>query len=552
MLKRIIIKNFVIIKYSEIIFDEKFNVITGETGAGKSIIIDALKMISGDRANFNFIKNNETEVSVEALFDLTKYAPHVIEGIRSFGVDICDELIIKRVLTIGKKNRIYINGSMFNLKALSTIASMLFNVSSQREYNLLLNKKSYINIIDNYANLGDKVALFTEKFNILKEKRSDLENLLTHKKELAEKREFYLFMLKEIEVVQPVKGELKNVEDELELLENSEELKKIYQNMLAKIVGDRESAYYIFTDVIRNINKYEKFIPSEIISNINEIYYSIENLGDDIQKLYNDVDVDFDKLTTLGDRYHDLISIYKKYGGNEAMFFERYKEIRTQIDEVDDIDMQIEKNKKDISLLEAKLNEDAIAIEEARINTSKEISIEISNILNDLDMKDAVLNIEVKREGELNSKGFNTIDFLIKTNRNNSFSSLKNIASGGELSRVLLAIKKILTFTDPRLYIFDEIDQGTGGDTAHKIANLLKKISFNSQIIVITHLVQVASKADRHFYVDKKTLSGDTISEVKTLSGENREHELSRMIGDKNMNQTKAYIKSLLDLNKEE
>ncbi len=552
MLKRVIIKNFVIIKYSEIIFDEKFNVITGETGAGKSIIINALKMISGDRANFNFIKNNETQASVEALFDLTKYAPHIIEGIKSFGVDIEDDLIIKRVLTSNKKNRIYINGSMFNLKVLATISSMLFNVSSQREYNLLLNKKSYINIIDSYSNLESRVNLFTKNFNVLKSKREELENLMAHKKELIEKREFYLFMLKEIEKVEPVKGELKQVEDELELLENSEELKKIYQNMLGKLIGNRESAYYLFTDIIRDINRYEKFIPSEIISNINEIYYSIENLGDDIQKLYDDVDIDFEKLSTLGDRYHELISIYKKYGGNEEMFFERYEEIKNQIYEVDEIDIQIENNKKMISLLEEKLNQEAIIIEEARINTAKSLSLEISEILNELDMKDAVLNIEVKRESILNPRGFNSVDFLIKTNRNNSFSSLKDIASGGELSRVLLAIKKILTFTDPRLYIFDEIDQGTGGDTAHKIADLLKKISVNSQIIVITHLVQVASKADKHFYVDKKTLSDDTVSEIKTLTGKEREFELSRMIGDKNMNQTRDYIKSLLNINREE
>jgi len=547
MLKSVIIKNFIIIKYNEIIFDEKFNVITGETGAGKSIIINALKMISGDRANFNFIKNQEKEASVEASFDLTKYAPHIIEGIKSFGVDIEEDLIIKRVLTINKKNRIYINGSMFNLKILSTISSMLFNVSSQREYNLLLNRKSYINIIDNYSNLESRINLFSNTFNEFKEKKKELKIKQEYKRELIEKREFYLFMLKEIEKIQPIKGELKKVENDLELLENSEELKNIYQNILQKIAGNRDSAYYIFTDIIRNISKYEKFIPSEVIESINEIYYSIENLSDDIQKLYNNVDIDFDKLTTLSDRYHELISIYKKYGGNEEMFFNRYEEIKNQIYEVDEIDKEIKNIENDIYLLENKLNKEASEIEQIRIKYSKELSTEITNILNNLDMKDAVLNIDVKREAELNEKGFNKIDFLIKTNKNNLFSSLKDIASGGELSRVLLAIKKILTFTDPRLYIFDEIDQGTGGDTAHKIADLLKKISINSQIIVITHLVQVASKADRHFFVDKKTLGDDTVSEIRVLKGKSREFELSRMIGDKNMNKTKNYIKSLLE-----
>jgi DNA repair protein RecN (Recombination protein N) len=505
-------------------------------------------MISGDRARFDFIKNKEKEASVEASFDLTKYAPHIIEAINSFGVDIDDEdeLIIKRVLTINKKNRIYINGSMFNLSILSTISSMLFNVSSQREYNLLLNKKSYLNIIDNYSDLDNKVSLFRESFNILKKKKKKLNSLHIHKKELIEKREFYLFMLKEIDKVTPVKGELKKVENELELLENSEELKKIYKNMIDKIGGNRDSAYYIFTDIIRNINKYEKFIPNEIVSNINEIYYSIENLNSDIQKLYDEVDIDFDKLTTISDRYHELISIYKKYGGNEEMFFARYEEIKNQIYEVDQIDKDIDLLNKNILKLEETLNIEANEIEAIRIKHSKILSDEITEILNDLDMKEAVLNIEVQRDEELNENGYNKIDFLIKTNRNNMYSSLKNIASGGELSRVLLAIKKILTFTDPRLYIFDEIDQGTGGDTAHKIAKLLKKISVNSQIIVITHLVQVASRADRHFYVDKKTLSDDTVSEIRVLDEREREFELSRMIGDKNMDQTKNYIKSLL------
>ena len=552
MLKRVIIKNFIIIKYSEIIFDEGFNVITGETGAGKSIIISALKMLSGERAKINLIKNSEKEASIEAMFDLSKYAPHIIKGIENFGVDIDDdELIIKRVITSNKKNRIYINGSMFNLKILSQISSMLFNVSSQREYNLLLNRQSYIGIIDNYANLNNEVSEFTKKFNKLKSKKNELNNLIIQQKELSEKREFYFFMLKEINKIAPEKGELKKVEEELELLENGEEIKNIYYKILEGLNSER-GVYYLLSDIIKEADKVEKFIPEEIISNLHEIYYSVENLAYDIQKLYDEVDIDFDKLRELSDRYHELVSLYKKYGGNEEMFFERYQEITEQIENTDEMEFEIKKVKSEINDLERELNQKAAELEEKRIKTAKEISDEITKILKNLDMKEAEMNIEVITQNSLNEKGRNKVNFLIKTNKNNPFSNLKDIASGGELSRVLLAIKKILTFTDPRLYIFDEIDQGTGGNTAHKIANLLKQISLNSQIIVITHLVQVASKADKHFSVNKEITRNDTISIIKSLDEKNRELELSRMIGDKNMTKAKEYIKSLLKTNSEE
>jgi len=546
MLKTLIIKNFVIIKYNEIRFHEEFNVITGETGAGKSIIINALKVISGDRAKFDYIKNGEKEASVEASFDMSKYSKEIIEKIGAYGVDIDDEVIIKRVFTLNKKNRIYINGSLFNLKILSSIASMLFNVSSQREYNLLLNKKSYISIVDNFAGIEKRITKFTRDFNNIKKEKKELELLNQNKKELIEKREFYLFMLKEIDEVTPKKGELKKVEDELELLENSEELKNIFQDILKKVGSGRDSAYYIFTDIVRSVSRYEKFIPAEVVSSINDIYYSIENLNSDIQGLYNEVDVDFDKLSTLGDRYHELISIYKKYGGNEEMFFSRFEEIKNQIYEVDKIDDKIDKLKAKILKLEENLEKEAIEIEMIRIKNAKKLSEEITAILKNLDMKEADVNIQVERDEDLNEKGFNKVDFLIKTNRNNNFSSLREIASGGELSRVLLAIKKILTYTDPRLYIFDEIDQGTGGDTAHKIADLLNSISEKSQIIVITHLVQVASRANNHFFVDKRNVGNDTISEAKLLNDKERQLELSRMIGDRNMTTTKDYIQSLL------
>jgi len=548
MLIQLIIKNFALIKHTEINFFDGFNVITGETGTGKSIIINATKLLLGSRATPDIIRNNEEEASVEGLFEVKN--PKTIKILNDLGIELEEngELIIKRIIS-AKRNKIYINGSLFNLKDLITIGNCLFNISSQFEYHNLLNQEEHITILDDYCNLNS----YIEQYHLLYFNYTDnIEQLrkLEHKKsELNEKKEFYDFIKKEVDLTAPFEGEMEKIENEIDFFENIDGIKSLYKELIKDFHTASNSINTILHNSIDKFTKYQKYIEnsSTYLTSLQEFYYVVENLTEDFKNDLNHFErVDMEKYSDLFLRQDELVKLYKKYGGNEEKFFQKWNEIINSLNYVKNIDIEInelkiktEKQKEELLLLC-----DSLHIK--RVEISTKLNDVITENLHKMGMKGSEFKINISKTEHISERGTDFVEFLIKTNVDGEFKPIREIASGGELSRILLSIKSLLIKNDEgKTYIFDEVDSGIGGETANYIGQILQQISNKTQIIVITHLIQVASRAKHHFSVSKWVTNNETISEIKILNNTDREKELSRMIG--NTDETSiTYVKNLL------
>ncbi len=549
MLKRLIVKNLAIIKHSEIEFSEGFNVVTGETGAGKTILINAIKLFLGKRAKKNIIRIGEKSASVEAIFYFKK-DNEIYNILESMGIFVeGKELIIKRILTTNKQNRIYINGSLATLKNLEKISKHLFGISSQSEQHELFSKDTHREILDQYSELSKKLIKFKKKYNEYHQIDTELQKLVKKQKDFAEKKGFYQFILNEQEKIDPKKGELREIEDELNILENSEGIKTFYEKLVSKLYNDRDSAYNRLNEIIYTAEEVRKYIDPAMISSLEDIFYSIENIAEDAKNSSNDLSVDSNRLYYLQDRLNDIASLFNKYGGDEEQFFKKIDDILKQIDMQDLLELEIDKITNQREVIKEDLISLADELHAIREKKSVKFIKDIENNMRLLGMKNARFYISLAKRSfdTITINGYTTIEFLIRTSINGNFEKFKDILSGGELSRILLSIKKVLSTFESKCYIFDEIDQGTGGDIAHQIGKLLLDVSKKDQIIVITHLIQVAALADKHFYVTKYDKNNETISVIKALSNMERENELSRMIGDTNLDNSKFFIKTLFN-----
>ncbi len=554
MLTRLIIKNFALIKHTEIIFHDGFHAITGETGAGKSIIINAAKLLLGGRATPEMIRMGESEASVEGIFDVKTKT--IVPVLKEIGIDFDEDepvLIIKRVISTSKKNRVYINGSMFQLKHLADVSAHLLNISSQHEYQYLLNPETHILALDEYV--GDDTILYNYKeiYQKFIKNRELIKKLKAQKEDLEEKKEFYAFMKREIDSVNPKRGELEKIESELNVLEHADELKVVFKEVIKELYNSNNSVYAQLNHSIQKLIQHREYLTNgdNEIEALQEAYYIIENVTSDLRSEAEAINqIDFDKLDELRYRHHELMKLYKKYGGNESRFFERFDSIVESLETIDKIDEELVILEKNVEKEEQQLIEQGIKLNKIRTKKALELSDLITSNLRKMAMPHSSFLIQIEHKADKSSiteSGLDIVEFLIKTHEEGVFRPIKNIASGGELSRILLAIKETLSSNDEmKTYIFDEVDQGIGGETAHYIGELLTKVSKRAQIFVITHLVQVASRANHHYCVSKAYNGLETISTITYLSNNDRERELARMIGDPTQDASIQFVRKLL------
>lgn len=547
MLKKLIIKNFVLIDYTEVPFAPGFNVITGETGAGKSIIINAIKLLLGHRANPSLIRPGAKEASVEALFDVPQSQISLME---SFGIDMEDEeLIIKRSISASKKSRVYINGSLFNLKVLAEVGPTLLSISSQHEFQTLLNPDNHIFVLDQYCGIKLKIDQFSENYQEYLAQQRKLTKLNEKLQELKEKREFYQFILAEIEKIKPKRGELQKVQSELRILEHADEVRQTYRQLLSLLDHQSHGVYTKLNQVIALIGRQREYLKNsdDMLPNVEEAYYTVENIIEDLKNDAVNISTDPAMLEFMRIRSSELSNIYRKYGGDEEIFFKKWGEIEESINSIHILKEKIDQLKKSLQHQEDQLFKKAEEIHQRRLKQSKKLNHQITENLQKLAMPFARFEIKLKTANKLNALGIDQVEFLIKTNQNMPFCPIKDVASGGELSRILLSIKALFVAAEePKTYLFDEVDQGIGGETAHSVAEILTEVSNKTQIIVITHLIQIASKAAAHYQVHKWEGKEVTYTRILQLNQQEREEELARMIGKAKHEDSIQFVKKLL------
>ncbi|WP_270465973.1 DNA repair protein RecN [Fusobacterium polymorphum] len=551
MLRELKIENLAIIDELDIEFDKGFIVLTGETGAGKSIILSGINLLIGEKASVDMIRDGEENLVAQGVFDVDEEQKRALEAM---GIDIDgDEIIIRRSYSRSGKARAFVNNVRISLTDLKEIASTLVDIVGQHSHQMLLNKNNHIKLLDSFLNKDEK-DLKENLVNLLSQYREidiKIENIEKERKETLEKKEFYEYQLEEIEKLKLKDGEDELLEAEYKRVFNAEKIREKVYESLEYLKDDEDSALSLITNSIRNIEylgKYdERYI--ELAKRMENTYYELEDCVSEIENISKGIDVTESDLDKIAGRMNILKRIKEKYKRTlpELIAYREY--LKEKLSDIDSGDFKTKELKKELNKIKTEYDK----IAEKMTNSRKEIAIKIENeLLNELkflNMEDAKLKVQINKLEKMTNDGYDEVEFFISTNVGQDLKPLNKIASGGEVSRVMLALKVIFSKVDNiPILIFDEIDTGIGGETVRKIALKLKEIGENTQIISITHSPVIASKASQQFYIEKYVENSKTISRVKKLSAEERIKEIGRMlVGEKINNEVLEIANKMLN-----
>ena len=551
MLRELKIENLAIIDELDIEFDKGFIVLTGETGAGKSIILSGINLLIGEKASVDMIRDGEENLVAQGVFDVDEEQKKALEAM---GIDTDgDEIIIRRSYSRSGKARAFVNNVRISLTDLKEIASTLVDIVGQHSHQMLLNKNNHIKLLDSFLNKDEK-DLKENLVNLLSQYREidiKIENIEKERKETLEKKEFYEYQLEEIEKLKLKDGEDELLEAEYKRVFNAEKIREKVYESLEYLKDDEDSALSLITNSIRNIEylgKYdERYI--ELAKRMENTYYELEDCASEIENISKGIDVTESDLDKIAGRMNTLKRIKEKYKRTlpELIAYREY--LKEKLSDIDSGDFKTKELKKELNKIKTEYDK----IAEKMTNSRKEIAIKIENeLLNELkflNMEDAKLKVQINKLEKMTNDGYDEVEFFISTNVGQDLKPLNKIASGGEVSRIMLALKVIFSKVDNiPILIFDEIDTGIGGETVRKIALKLKEIGENTQIISITHSPVIASKASQQFYIEKYVENSKTISRVKKLSAEERIKEIGRMlVGEKINNEVLEIANKMLN-----
>ena len=559
MLKELCIKDFALIDYSKINFFEGFNIFTGETGAGKSIVIDALLFALGKRADKSFIRKNKSKTTIEAIFYLESNNKDAIKSLLiEEGIDLDEDMIIlRREIYEDGKSTCRLNGKLVTRSFLSLITSLMITIHSQNEFSEILTKESQLNILDDFISLksDDVYNSYKKIFLSYRLKQEELSQILTTYDNAFMLRELDIikYQIKEIEEAKLNKGEFEGLESKISLLEHSEEISLLINNIYNDSYSNSDNILKKIDLFKNSLSKFSK--SDELINNwyegFNEIYYKLEDITLTIRDNLDKFSYDYGKLADLKQRYSDINKILLKYGKDIDSVFDYLGEMYNRKNYLENIDSNIINLKNEISSLEIDLENYSKKISQKRLIGIAELKSAIVDELISLDMINSKFDIKLENTTEFGINGRDSISFLISFNKGEDLKPFNKIASGGEISRFMLALKKVsATFDNISTIVFDEIDTGISGKAAKVVGEKLKEISKHRQIICITHLPQIAAKGDYHFAVQKLESGDKTHSFITQLSKDERISEIAKMIsGDDTSTTSYKYAKEMIELN---
>lgn len=559
MLKELCIKDFALIDYSKINFFEGFNIFTGETGAGKSIVIDALLFALGKRADKSFIRKNKSKTTIEAIFYLESNNKDAIKSLLiEEGIDLDEDMIIlRREIYEDGKSTCRLNGKLVTRSFLSLITSLMITIHSQNEFSEILTKESQLNILDDFISLksDDVYNSYKKIFLSYRLKQEELSQILTTYDNAFTLRELDIikYQIKEIEEAKLNKGEFEGLESKISLLEHSEEISLLINNIYNDSYSNSDNILKKIDLFKNSLSKFSK--SDELINNwyegFNEVYYKLEDITLTIRDNLDKFSYDYGKLADLKQRYSDINKILLKYGKDIDSVFDYLGEMYSRKDYLENIDSNIINLKNEISSLEIDLEKYSKKISQKRLIGISELKSAIVDELISLDMINSKFDIKLENTTEFGINGRDSISFLISFNKGEDLKPFNKIASGGEISRFMLALKKVsATFDNISTIVFDEIDTGISGKAAKVVGEKLKEISKHRQIICITHLPQIAAKGDYHFAVQKLESGDNTHSFISQLSKDERISEIAKMIsGDDTSTTSYKYAKEMIELN---
>lgn len=545
MLLDLKVKNFALIEKLEINFKKGLNVLTGETGAGKSIIIGALEMLLGGRASREVIRSGKEKAYIEAVYEPEKL-DLINKKLKEYGIEPEEDiLLLSREIKRTGRNRSRINGQLATLTMVSNVSSYLVDIHGQHEHQSLLDVKLHLDFLDDF--IGKKIISLKEKVNDKYKQIKNINNRLQEMKidegEKARELDLLDFQINEIEKANLKTGEFEKLEKEYKKLSNAEDIFATTGMIYNDINGDDFNNNGILDKIghymteLDSLKEYDDKI-DKFHSQMENIYYSLQDLGYEIREYNENLDFNKKRLKEIEDRLDTINNLKKKYGESIEEILEYNQKMKKKRDELVSQEELIKELKEKRKSIKTEYYKKAEKLSEIRKNYAKKLEEKIKDELTDLAMEDVLFKVRFE-EKELASDGIDEIEFMISPNPGEDLKPLAKIASGGELSRIMLAFKKIIAEIDKvDTLIFDEVDSGVGGKTAQKMAEKLAVIGSKRQVICITHLPQIASMGDNHFYINKTAKNGKTYTNINKLDGEEKPKELARMLGGVKMTDT--------------
>ncbi len=535
MLLSLSIKNYALIESLETDFSNQFSVITGETGAGKSILLGALGLVLGNRADSTSLKDKEQKCIIEAVFLISNY------DLKSFfeanDLDYEERTIIRREILPTGKSRAFINDSPVNLQELQELGIYLLDIHSQHQTRELTETAYQLEIIDAVANNTSFVALYQQQLTVLKAKQKQLTEVAAEKQLLEKEHEYNSYLLNELLAANLQEGEQEILEQELEQLSNVEFIKEQFSRMLSIANEEQIGAVVQLKEMKLALQKLSPFstLYLQLYERLQSTFLEIEDLINEGEKSFDKINADPERIENVNNKLQALYALQKKH---QVQSIQELLVIRDQLDDkvlkVDDLEIQIKQLEQEVNENIVVIDGIALSISENRKQGIPQLVEKMKTILSQLGMAEANFQFDLVATEHYFAAGKDELNVLFSANKGTHLGPLKKVASGGEMSRIMLAIKSILAhYSKLPTIIFDEIDTGVSGEIAIKMGEIMKEMSATMQVFAITHLPQIAAKGDTHYKVVKRSQGTTTISELVLLSPEERITQIAEMLSGK-------------------
>lgn len=535
MINTLHIKNIGIIDEISIDLNSGFNVLTGETGAGKTLIIDSLEILAGGRFSKEMIRKGEEYSFVEMSVSTNSSK---------------EDIILSREINMNGKNLCKINGRMVTVAELKSFMEKLLDIHGQHDNQSLLNSGVHIKLLDKFAGNELKTLKldYLEKYSEYKRLKEEIAKNYGDDKERQRKLDLLKYQANEIEEAGLIKGEEEELEEKKKRILNSEKISKnlgIAENEILNVALDSVATAMKALEKIEDINDEYR----ESSETVRSIYYDLEDCGRNISRYVSDIYFDDREIEEVESRLNLISSMKRKYGNNTHEILKYKEEVEKEVYEIENLEEYTNKLKSDLKSLEDEMKDICKKMHDIREKISNVLSEEVQKDLIDLEMKNTKFRVSINYDdsNEFNDNGQDAVEFLIMTNVGEDYKPLTKIASGGEMSRIMLAIKRVLADVDEvETLVFDEIDTGISGVAASKVADMMKKISKTHQIICVTHLATIAAKGDSNYYINKEVKEGKTKTNVSLLTDNKLVEEIARIASGEVTKVSIQYAKELI------
>ena len=533
------IKNFALIQELSVEFGAGFNILSGETGAGKSILIDTIDYVLGGKFSKELIRYGEDKTYVEAIFDMENDEIYTL--LNDLNIENDELLVVSRETTISGKSIIKVNGKTIVLSQLKRIREKLLDIHGQHQNQSLLSKGTHILYLDEYN--SENISPLLEQFEIVKNRHSQIEDKINELKGNDDREkilDYIKFQIDDIEKAKLKPGEEEDLREQYNILANAEKISSSLINSYNYLNNNPQgnSVLELLSKVISEFSHSE--IHLEKIKDkrvqVEEAYYLLEESTRDIRDIANEIYYDENELAAINERIYEISLYKKKYGDSIDEILKFLEKLKNQYDEFINSEEIILNLKKELSVIEKDMREIGVKLHEFRCMSAKDLEVRIKEELSYVGLEKAIIKIDVNLSEIANNRGYDDVQFLISANPGEPLKPLEKVLSGGELSRIMLALKCVFVDKDkiPTL-IFDEIDTGISGAIGKRVGEKMYQVSVKHQVLCITHLPQIAALSDNHYFVSKKVENGKTFTQIRMLNEQDKVCEIAKMIGGDNL-----------------